>query len=376
MRDRGFWLAWAQISGVGAVLRKRLCQQFKQMEIAWDIDGERLQSVEGIGPKLAQAIVEQRQRIDVDHLLDEYLQTNPHWLTPADPDYPQILWEIPDPPALLHYVGNLELLRAADSGKLVAIVGTRKITAYGTRWTQRLSRTLSQHGCTIVSGLAAGVDTEAHQSCLAVGGNTIGVLGTGLDVVYPRSNAKLYQQIAAVGLILSEYPAGTPADRRHFPERNRIVAGLSKATIVTEAGRQSGALITARQATEYGRPVHVLAGSLDNLEAAGGLQLIHEGAQIITSEANLLESVGAVSSSDQLDLFAAPTPTAVAQLSVDLTPTQQQIWQVIAASAEPVLLDTIVETTGFATGEVLSNLLEMELLGAVSEQAGMRYQVV
>jgi DNA processing protein len=377
VRDRAYWLAWSQISGVGAIIRKRICQRFESMELAWDAGLADLLTIDGIGEKLGAAIVEQRRTIDPDRLLDEYFEANPHFITPADPEYPRTLWEIPDPPALLHYQGNLDLLRSSDAATSVAMVGTRKASDYGNRWTSRLSRSLTQHGWTIVSGLAAGIDAVAHQSCLDVGGRTIGVLGTGIDIIYPTSNRKLYEQMGKTGLILSEYAAGTPADRAHFPARNRIVAGLCRATIVLEAGLGSGALITARQANDYGRNVHVLAGSLDNPEAAGGLQLISQGAAIITSEADLLKALGTIVPVAQLDLFAVeavpivtpkPTPT-------NLKPELQTIWQIIAASQEPVVLDTIVETTGLPTGNVLSGLLELELMGAISEQAGMRYQV-
>jgi DNA processing protein len=377
VRDRAYWLAWSQISGVGAILRKRIYLRFESMELAWDAGLDDLLAIDGIGEKLSSAIVAQRQTIDPDRLLDEYFEANPNFITPADPEYPRSLLEIPDPPALLHYQGNLDLLRSSDQATSVALVGTRKVTDYGNRWTNRLSRSLSQHGWTIVSGLAAGIDAVAHQSCLDAGGQTIGVLGTGIDIVYPTSNRKLYEQMGKTGLILSEYSAGTPADRAHFPARNRIVAGLCRATIVLEAGLGSGALITARQAHDYGRDVHVLAGSLDNPEAAGGLQLISQGAAIITSEAGLLEALGTIVPVAQLDLFDVGTPDVKTPVTapIDLKPELQTIWQIIAASHEPVVLDTIVETTGLPTGNVLSGLLELELMGAISEQAGMRYQV-
>jgi DNA processing protein len=377
VRDRAYWLAWSQISGVGAILRKRIYQRFESMELAWDAGLDDLLTIDGIGPKLGAAIVAQRPSIDPDHLLEEYFTANPNFITPADPEYPRTLWEIPDPPALLHYQGNLDLLRSSDQATSVALVGTRKASDYGNRWTSRLSRSLTQHGWTIVSGLAAGIDAVAHQSCLDAGGQTIGVLGTGIDIVYPSSNRKLYEQMGKVGLILSEYSAGTPADRAHFPARNRIVAGLCRATIVLEAGLGSGALITARQANDYGRDVHVLAGSLDNPEAAGGLELISQGAAIITSEAGLLAALGTIVPVTQLDLFAVEAmPTVVPKPTpIDLKPELQTIWQIIAASQEPVVLDTIVETTGLPTGNVLSGLLELELMGAISEQSGMRYQI-
>ncbi len=379
VRDRAYWLAWSQISGVGAVIRKRIHQHFGAMEIGWDASADELQSVEGIGQKLSRKIIEQRRTIDVDRLITDYLEANPHFITPADPEYPRTLWEIADPPALLHYQGNLDLLQAVDRATAVAIVGTRKPSAYGRRWTTHFSQRLNQHGWTIVSGLAAGVDAVAHQSCCDLGGPTIGVLGNGIDVIYPQVNQALYARMAKIGLILTEYAAGTPPDRARFPERNRIVAGLSRAIIVTEAGAQSGALITARLANASGRDVYALAGSLDNPEALGCLNLIRQGAQIITGEGDLLESLGAIPQLDQLNLFdgvpaAEPAIAEPAKPAIDLAPELHTIWQTIAASSEPIMLDHIVETTGLPTSNVLSGLLELELLGIVEQQAGMQYQ--
>jgi DNA processing protein len=368
VNDRRYWLAWSQISGIGAILLKRIHQQFGRLAIAWEASPDELCTVDGIGAKLSQSIVEQRRKIDPDDFFADYTDRNRQFITPADPEYPQLLREIPDSPALLHYRGNLDLLQYAEDGSAIAMVGTRGMTDYGQRWTKRLSGNLSQQGWTIVSGLAAGVDTEAHRSCLEAGGRTIAVLGTGVDLVYPSSNRKLYQQIAETGLILSEYADGTPADRRHFPARNRIVAGLCQATIVLEAGLDSGALITARLANDYGRDVYALAGSLDNPQAAGCLQLIHEGAQIIVSETALLETLGTIAPVNQLNLFDAPVAK-----TVDVPEHLQPIWQVISASSEPLILDLIVDRTGLATGDVLGWLLELELMGVIQQDAGMRY---
>ncbi len=391
MNDRRYWLAWSQISGVGPILLKRIQQHFGQLAIAWEADRDTLRTVDGIGEKLSQGIVTQRDKILPDDLYASYTDASPWFITPADPEYPQYLWEIPDPPPLLHYRGNLGLLQSVDDRNAIALVGTRDITDYGKRWTQRLSANLSGLGWTIVSGMAAGVDTEAHQSCLAGGGRTIAVLGTGVDLVYPSANRALYQRIVETGLLLSEYADGTPADRRHFPARNRIVAGLSRATIVLEAGLTSGALITARLAHDNGREVYALAGSLDNPQAAGGLKLISEGAKIIISESSLLTSLGTMNNLNQLDLFSTsaslePTSTAspinastkASTNTPPIPPTHlpanlQALWQVVATSLEPIVLDAIVDRTGLPTGEVLGGLLELELMGIVQQDAGMRY---
>jgi DNA processing protein len=393
--DRAYWLAWSLINGVGPVLRKRIHQALGSLETAWQAPIEALQQIDGIGPKLSQAIVDQRRSLDPAAQLATYSQQNPHFLTPADPAYPRRLWTIPDPPALLHYQGNLQLLEASDAGSAVAIVGTRQLTAYGQRWTERLSQALSRQGWTIVSGLAAGIDTVAHRSCLETQGWTIGVLGTGLDIIYPAANAGLHYQIAQEGLLLSEYPAGTPADRAHFPARNRIVAALSQATIVTEAGRESGALITAHLAQKYGQTVHVLAGSLDNPEATGCLALIREGMTVITSETDLYQALGPLTEKRTLSHERpdrpAPQPQStqssgatVAQpptidpprLAPDLRPELHRLWQTLHQSSGPIALDDLVEQMGQPTGELLAALLELELHGLIEAQADLRYQAI
>jgi DNA processing protein len=375
MNDRAYWLAWSQITGIGPVLRKRLQQQFGQLAIAWDADWEALLAVDGIGEKSARSILEQRQKIHPQTLYDDYLAVNPDFLTPADPSYPRLLWEIPDPPAVLHYRGNLDLLHSVDDDRAIALVGTRDPSEYGKRWTKRISQILSQQGLTLVSGLAMGVDAIAHQTAVDLRNPTIGVLGNGVDVIYPTQNRQLYEQMERGGLILSEYPSGMQPDRRHFPMRNRIVAGLCRATIVLEAGEHSGALITARLANDMGRDVFALAGSLDNPQALGCLNLISQGAQIIVSEAQLLGAIGNMSPVEQTVLFDFDRLTPVPAPMPELSDTLKPIWRVIAESNEPLLLDRIVEETGLPTGNVLSGLLELELLGIIEQQAGMRYQV-
>ncbi|PSB68203.1 hypothetical protein C7B61_02110 [filamentous cyanobacterium CCP1] len=221
------------------------------------------------------------------------------------------------------------------------------------------------------------IGEEAHQSCLATRGRTIAVLGTGVDVIYPWKNRDLAQQISQSGLLLSEYPAGTQPEKVNFPRRNRIIAGLSRATLVMEAPSRSGSLITSRLANEYGREVYALPGSLDNDRARGCLELLNQGANLILGDQELLEALGELptlqrhparsNATNQLsllsDTFSPPT---------DLEPTLQTVLQ--AVSLEPSTLDRIVEQAGLATGTVLSALSQLELMGLVSQLPGMRYQ--
>ncbi|MBF2002857.1 MAG: DNA-protecting protein DprA [Synechococcales cyanobacterium M58_A2018_015] len=379
--ERAFWLAWSQVSGIGAVLIRRLHQHFGSLALAWEASPADLEAVEGFGPQVAALAVQGRRSIDPELLLDQHQQDNPEFWTPADAAYPRLLWEIPDPPPVLYYRGQMDQLDHLDHHCMppaVAIVGTRGPTDYGKRWTRRLSMALAQAGFTIVSGLAEGIDTEAHQSCLSVGGRTLAVMGTGVDVIYPPFNRRLAEQIAHNGLLLSEYPAGTQPDRVNFPRRNRIIAGLCQATLVIEAPQKSGALITARLANDYGREVYALPGSLDNPRARGCLELLSQGAQLILGEAALLQMLdtlpplsAAPVPAAQLSLFAAAPPLPP-EPTPPLDPELEQVLQAVAS--EPIAVDRIVQQAELATGTVLSALAQLELMGLVSQLPGMRYQ--
>jgi DNA processing protein len=365
--------------GIGAILIQRLYQRFGSLAEAWDASSAELEQVDGFGPQTAEVAVAERRRIDPERLLHQHEQTNPCFWTPADPDYPRLLLEISDPPPLLYYQGTVDLLENQGILPAIAIVGTRNPSDYGRQWTRRLSTALANAGFTVVSGLAEGIDTVAHQSCLEAGGRTIAVLGTGVNVIYPRFNRKLAKQVVQQGLLLSEHPADTQPERINFPRRNRIIAGLCRATLVLEAPQRSGALITARLANEYGREVFALPGSLDNECARGCLDLLNQGAQMILGEHHLLDLLGTIpqlidslrhasSSATQLSLLAEP----VALPSVTLEPELQQVFQVV--TSEPIAIDRIVQHVGLATGTVLSALSQLELMGLVSQLPGMRYQ--
>jgi DNA processing protein len=383
------------------VLLQRLQRHCGSLVDAWYLSPASLGEVEGIGPQTLEKIETARSQLNPTTLLREHEQHNPHFWTPADPDYPRLLREIPDPPPVLYYRGRPDLAELRGERLLVAIVGTRRPTEYGRRWTRRIAVALAERGCCIVSGLAEGIDTEAHQAVLSAGGRTIGVLGTGVDIVYPARNKPLFQRIIhqdptsgeAGGLLLSEYPAGTPPDRAHFPQRNRIVAGLCRAALVLEAPEKSGALITARQASDYGRDVFALPGSLDNVAARGCLQLIANGAYVILDEGHLLSALSQMPPLDpshrQLNLLdrqlQGPDPAATDGLSSTAAPAPQpaplplpDLAAPVAAvfqclSDRPLALDLIIEQTNLPTSTVSSALLELELYGLAQQVPGMRY---
>jgi DNA processing protein len=363
---RSYWLAWSQMPGVGPILLDRLFQHFGDLDRAWQADEKELLAVTGWGTGLVAKVLAHRPRIDLDRLEVNHCTANPHWWTPSDADYPRLLLEIPTKPPLLYYKGVVKVDENQGNLPTIAIVGTRRPTEYGQRWTHKISTLLAQRGFTIVSGMAEGIDAQAHQSCLEAGGRTIAVVGTGIDLVYPPHHRHLAAQIEQQGLILSEYPAGTTPARQNFPARNRIIAGLSRATIVMEAPLKSGALITAHQANDFGRDVYVLPGSIDSDRSIGSLSLLDRGAQPFLSAEHLLELLAAI---PQLH---APQQLSLIPPTSDLAPQLQQIWQAI--DLQPTSFDAIVAACHLPAPTVSSSLLELELLGLVTQLPGMFYR--
>ncbi len=371
VEERAYWLAWSQVDRVGPVLLRRLQQHFGTLADAWKASAAQLEQVEGFGYQIVKAVTAARSQLNPEQFLEQHSVKNPCFWTPADADYPRLLLEIPTPPPVLYYRGLVQPQENHGIKPMVSIVGTREPTDYGKRWTHKISVALAKHGFTVVSGMAAGIDTEAHSGCLAVGGRTIAVLGTGVDLIYPPRNRNLYEQIQQQGLVVSEYPAGTQPNRVHFPQRNRIIAGLCRAVLVMEAPSKSGALITAYQANEFCRDVYVLPGRLDDQQSIGCLGLLHRGAHVILNEGHLLEMLGAIPELDsavQLPLFAPEQPTPVPQLEPELAKVLQ------ALASEPTSFDLIVQQAGLAAGSVSSALLQLELMGLVSQLPGMQYR--
>ena len=361
--EKAYWLAWSQVRGIGPVLIKRLYQAFGSMSEAWQALPLDLQQIEGIGGQTLESIRQAQREVEPLSLLAIHEHRNLNFWTPSDREYPQLLWEIPDPPPILYYQGHLTQWNERNT---VAIVGTRRATPYGRRWTKKIVTALTERGFTIISGMADGIDGEAHKACLELGGQTIAVVGTGVDQIYPHKHKSLYGEIINSGLVVSEYPQGTPPDKKHFPARNRIIAGLSRATLVMEGDLGSGALITAFQANEYGRDVYALPNSLDVREARGCLKLLSKGAHAILGVDELLEALGML---PNLDTSVSVPAIAIA----NLPPLQQSILQAIGYS-DPVGLDAIVEQVKAPSGEVLGALTHLELLGAIAPYPGMRYQ--
>lgn len=276
------------------------------------------------------------------------MELNIHTLTILDPFYPPLLREIHDPPFVLYARGNLNLLDLPG----IAVVGTRMPTPYGRQVAFRLAEEIDRAGFVVLSGLAKGVDAEAHKGSLAVSAHTIAILGSGINVVYPRQNEQLYRKILEKGLILSEYPPGYPSHPLHFPQRNRLISGLSLGVLVVEAAVKSGSSITVRCALEQGKEVLAVPGSIFSPLSQGTNRLIQEGAKLVTSIADILEE------------FPSQQTIKDEKMSVK----QMQILDILENTKMNV--DEIVIRSNFPIQEVLSELLSLQLGGKVTQLPG------
>jgi len=280
-------------------------------------------------------------------------------LTLADACYPALLREIADPPLWLAVRGEL----AGDDDVAVAIVGARRASEYGKRIAEELGRGLAQAGVTVVSGLATGVDAAAHRGALAGGGRTVGVLGTGVDRVYPTWHATLARDVAARGALVTEFPFGTPPLAANFPRRNRIISGLTRGTIVVEAAEESGSLVTARHALAQGREVFAVPGPVGPALHRGPHRLIQEGATLVTRVEDVLDALAPA--------LRARLATARAEAAVvDLSPAERTV---LAALADGAQVDDVIRRVALPPAAALETLLALELRGLVRQLPGKRF---
>lgn len=275
-------------------------------------------------------------------------------ICPDDQRYPKLLKEITDPPAVLYVQGRVELLDSL----CLAMVGSRAATSYGKRCSFTLARDLAASGVTVVSGLALGIDSEAHTGALSVPGATIGVLGCGLDVVYPRNNRSLYDRIRKEGLLVTEYPLGTKPDGFRFPARNRIISGLSRGVVVVEAARKSGSLITAEMALDEGREVFAVPGQIDSLKSDGTHWLLQQGAKLVQSVADICDDIHADWHSEALSKSSARN---TAQSVLD--PAAKKLLDGI--DVYPCSRNELIAVSGVGPAKVTELLLLLELEGLV-----------
>ena len=355
MNPREALIALNLLPDIGPVRVRNLMEQFGDAPAVLAAPHKALLEVEKIGPKAADTISRWRNLADLDGELKRIEQFGASIITVDDSEYPELLREIYDPPLVLYVRGELK----KEDHHAIAMVGTRQSTLYGRQTAERLARQLAASGITVVSGGARGIDSASHEGALQSGGRTIAVLGTGMDIVYPAENIKLYQRIAEQGAVLTQFPFGRRGDKQSFPIRNRIVAGMTQGTVVVEANRSSGALITANFAAEYGRTVFAVPGRIDSPRSAGCHGLIKDGAQLCESAEDVLAEFANhnYSFNEQPGL---PLPA--------LTPAEQSIYNVL--THEEMQQDAIIRRSELPPAQVSVALLQLEMKKLIQQHPG------
>lgn len=312
------------------------------------------------------------QKIHLKDIKSEKLQhfkawldkPNHHVISIQDANYPALLKETPDPPLVLYAIGNTELLKSVQ----IAVVGSRNPSTSGRRLAQDFAAGLSQFGFSITSGLALGIDAAAHTGCLKAQGITIAVLGHGLDSIYPARHKRLAQEISETGLLLSEYPPGVKPLKHHFPQRNRLISGMSVGVLVVEAARQSGSLITARLAMEQGREVFAIPGAINNPLTKGGHSLIKQGAKLVEDVNDIIEDLKPLCS---VALDHISKSETVEETTESLADEHEKMLS--AMGFEPIDVDQLCDRTALTPDVVSSMLLQLELNGRVEQRHGGCY---
>lgn len=353
-----YYLGFNLVPGIGPARMARLVEHCGSLAAAWHASLTDLAAA-GLDARSSTALVETRQRINLDAELERVERAGVRLLTFTDPDYPPLLAQIPAAPPLLYLRGSL----APSDNWTVAVVGTRQPSSYGREATRRIVTDLVSSGVTVVSGLALGIDGIAHSAALDAGGRTIAVLGSGVDQIYPERHRNLAERIMKQGALISDYPLGSLPAPANFPPRNRIISGLSLATLVVEAGRKSGALITTEFALEQGRDVFAVPGTIFARTSEGTNQLIRNGAGLTTSGADLLEALnlGEMSAKHEARIELPDDPAEAALLEV--------------ISYEPQHIDHLGRSAGMSAQLVASTLAMLELKGYI-RQAGMQEYVL
>jgi DNA processing protein len=356
MKDRKYWIGFNLIKGIGAVRMQGLIAYFGDVEAAWKADPAVLAEA-GLGAKVIERVLAARSTVNLDQVWEKIETQGIKILTWEDEEYPGRLKEIDQPPPVLYIRGDY----LQDDLFAVAIVGTRKVTAYGRQVTEEIASFLAANGMTVISGLARGVDAIAHQTALRAGGRTIGILGSGVDKIYPPEHRALADQMMQRGAIISDYAVGTPPDASNFPPRNRIISGLSLAVVVIEAAETSGALITAEFAAEQGREIFAVPGSILAPQSKGTNKLIQNGALPLLTPADLMQA---------LDL----TRMGAQKSARKILPSDETEARVLGVLGdEPMHVDDIRQQADLPIEKISATLALMELKGMVRQVGGMNY---
>src|SRR6202035_5000558 len=362
------WLALALTPGLASRLSARLLREFGSPEEVFRAPLPRLEACRLPAP-VAQAVFKKQsfkraeKELALTRRIDRCRLVN--W---TEPEYPQSLLQIYDPPVMLYVRGDAQVLNLPSIG----IVGTRRPTLYGTQMAERLGRELAARGLVLVSGMARGIDAIGHQGAMAVNGRAVGVLGTGVDVCYPKENRKLYEKVLERGAIISEFPLGTHPAPENFPIRNRIVAGMPLGVAVVEGAQYSGSLITARLAMEFGREVFAVPGNVTQPVSLAPHQLINQGAKLATNGEDVIEELP---TPIRAVLVRAEAPEAEQRnllAAASLNSSEKKIYDLLSVD-DPKAIDDIVERSELNSCEVLATLFDLEMKGIVRQLPGKQF---
>ncbi len=351
-----YWIGFNIVRGIGPARFQALLDHFSDLRSAWEATPDELRAA-GLDSRALHSLLTTREELDLDAEVARLEKAGVKIMTWRSPEYPDRLRNIYHPPPVLYLRGSLT---SADEW-VVAVVGTRRATAYGKEAARHIAGGLARAGVTVVSGLARGIDAVAHRAALDAGGRTVAVLGCGVDVTYPAENRRLMQRITEQGAVLSEYSLGTPPEAGNFPPRNRVISGLSLGVVVVEAGERSGALITADYAAEQGRDVFAVPGNMFNRGSRGCNALIQQGAKLVLGVEDIVEELNLTMVAQQLELQAVVPENEAESLLLGFL------------SGDPLHVDDIVRQTDLPISEVSSTLALMELKGMVRQVGGMNY---
>ncbi|MBI4037230.1 DNA-protecting protein DprA [Candidatus Daviesbacteria bacterium] len=358
IKNLPYLVALHSVNGLGPIRLKALLNYFQDPKLAWEGSSKEILAL-GLPPKVVDLLIETRKKLDPEKYLEQIQKSGIKVLTIFDDTYPKLLKEIYAPPTVLYYKGEI----LPQDNKAVAVVGTRKITGYGRMVTEKLTKELVGFGITIVSGLARGVDTKAHQTAIENQGRTLAVLGGGLNRIFPPENTVLAEKIASgFGAVISEFPPHHPSLAGNFPARNRIISGLSLAVLVAEAAEDSGSLITAKLALEQGREVFAVPGPITSDLSKGPLMLIKQGAKLVTDAQEILEELG---------LEGVKSAGPKVQNEKDLTKVEQKILDCL--TNEQKHIDEICRELKITAAEASAALVKMEIYGLVKNLGGGNY---
>jgi DNA processing protein len=363
LTERQAFLVLNALPNIGPVTLNRLLEELGgDPRTVLTTDRRRLEGVKGVGPVISESIAGWREHLNLAREEERMAKSGGDFITTRDAGYPRLLKEIHDPPIGLYRRGRYDFTQPC-----VAIVGSRRTTLYGQSVAKRFGTELARLGFCVVSGLARGIDTAAHDGALLAGGKTAAVLGTGIDIIYPPENLELYRRIEADGAILSEFPYGRRADRQSFAMRNRIVAGMCEATIVVESDVDGGAMITARFAGEHGRLIFAVPGRIDQNTSAGCHQLIRDGATLMTSMDDLLSELSYL---DGLRPQAIPAKESdvIAGRPANLTADEARVFECFRGGGI-LAPDALAGTTGLSAAQISAVLMMLELKRLIAKRA-------